>query len=935
MARSGWKRSGQPRLGADLGLAGVLVVMTLCASPAAAWVDLDVPFVRDDPRGIHVLDGSYVLNVGEVHVNITNWGLIGSHFSAVTRYSDSPSAQWPAGSGVEYLWCAGLWVGGVLLGERLVSTGQYTPEFRPRDDLRDTIYEAIRTRLIRPPGNDLAGGKRLPEVGADDDEDGLIDEEILNGYDDDEDGLIDEDFGQIGNQMMVCTMFDNTRLAQELYADHTPLNLQVVMQAFQWENDTVDDFVGFEFYITNIGVTPLTDVYIGFFADPDIGQRGRPGLADDDMWGWFDGWVQALDGSYVPVSIGYMYDDDGDDGVAPGYMGLLFLGHDTDPTGQTAPTSVRLRSAQAFSGQQSFDQGGDPTNDAERYELLSVDEKDSPTQPGKQNDFRFLISAGPFKRIEPDRTLTFQAALVLGDGLSGMLRNAAEAVQTFYGNFFNLDGDPLTGVNGRETLICRQDFTAPPGQDNPIFNFVADYMDTTCITPEFLLGRPRITNSDLFVYFPPDGGPPKDCIYVNLDNCFECGRQNGRACTKENQTDTQAGWNCWDPDVPVSQKAGCTGIDGNESQITWLVGMAPPPPGLRVWPTDTSAHVFWDNRSEVTPDVRTNQIDFESYRVWRADNWDRPFGSSLENGPESTLWSLIAEYDVANHWITSRVIDGVARYDTLPLGPNTGLEDIIYTPICLADERFMGLAEAMQAVVDADSAGLLLTRPALRDRNGTPIPKYMGLLPWEGYPAVLDTFFMVTAREEQEPFIREKLATRFYEYIDREVHNGFIYFYSVTATDHAITPVGGDWRIIGAGQSGDPGSSFTYTVPATMAQTPEERERFGPNIYVYPNPATRAALRDFQQLRPNSEDPTGVRVAFANLPRARNKISIFTEDGDLVQTIEHDGTGGYGQTSWNLVSRNGQEVVSGIYLYAVQSDDKSFDDFIGKFVIIR
>jgi hypothetical protein len=242
----------------------------------------------------------------------------------------------------------------------------------------------------------------------------------------------------------------------------------------------------------------------------------------------------------------------------------------------------------------------------------------------------------------------------------------------------------------------------------------------------------------------------------------------------------------------------------------------------------------------------------------------------------------------------------------------------------------------MQAVVDADSLGRYVGRPALRDRNGLPVPGLEELLPWEGYPAELDTFYMVTYRAPIEPNVREKLATEYYEYIDRDVHNGFIYFYSVTATDHGLTPVGGEgWQISGAGQYGDPGSSFNNTVPGAAAQTPEQRARNGANIYVYPNPATRDAVREFQQLRPNADDPTGVRVMFANLPQARNTIKIFTEDGDLVQTIEHDGTSGYGQVSWNLVSRNGQEVVSGIYLYAVQSDNSAFEDYIGKFVVIR
>jgi len=102
-----------------------------------------------------------------------------------------------------------------------------------------------------------------------------------------------------------------------------------------------------------------------------------------------------------------------------------------------------------------------------------------------------------------------------------------------------------------------------------------------------------------------------------------------------------------------------------------------------------------------------------------------------------------------------------------------------------------------------------------------------------------------------------------------------------------------------------------------------------------PNPATRDALAEFSQLFPNSDDPTGVRVEFRNLPRARNTVRIFTLSGDLVMEIPHDGRDGNGSVSWNLVSRNGQEVVSGIYLYSVESEDENFNRVVGKFVVVR
>jgi hypothetical protein len=944
MASRRWNRRRGSLTAGAVWLAGLAALLAAGAAPALAWKDLTDPLDggRLDPHRLPVVNGSFVMNVGELHINITNFGLIGSQYSNVSSISDAPSAQWPAGSGVEYLWGAGLWVGASMQGEKLVSVGEYAHEIRCRDDIRDTIYEAKGGKLLRPIGNSDASGRRTPEPLPDDDGDGLIDEETLNGYDDDDDVLIDEDFGQIGNQMIVTTMVDNTKLSQEINPDHTPLNVEIVQQSYAWENDDVDSFVGFEFFIKNIGVSPLLNVYIGFFADCDIGPRGRENLANDDLAGYYEGQWRAKDGSWVPLSIGYMYDDDGDEGLAPGYFGILFLGHDTDPTGLTAPKRVKVRSFQAFSGQAQFDQGGDPTNDAERYELLSVDEKDDNVEEEKKNDFRFLVSAGPFQTLDADRTLRFQAAMVVGVGLEGMLTNATEASLTWYGNYLNLDSDPLTGVNGRDLKICQEDFSSSGGGANPIFSFVPDYMDVSCVSPDFLLAQPRINNSDLILDADPNSPTyGKRCIYVNSDNCFECFRQNGQYCTPSNPNPFGR-WNCWDPNItnPV-EKAGCTGISGNETVVHWLVGMAPPPPDLRLMSVDNGVAVFWNNSSEITPDVRTNKIDFESYRIFRADNWTRPFGSSLENGPASSLWQMIAEYDLDNSYIRNRELgNGDIVTDTLRLGANTGLEEIRYNPVCLADtaqgQRFQGLPQEMRTVVDHDVAGLLQEIPALRTRAGLPRDDLQGLITWEGYPAELDTFFWVLSRPGS-PGVVGKEAKKFYQYIDRDVHNGFISFYSVVATDHTLRfsadgiapPV-----ISGAGQAGDPGSAFSHAVPAALAQTAEQREQLGPNIYVFPNPATREALSPME-LQPNADDPTGVQIVFANLPAARNKIKIFTEDGDLVQTLDHDGTAGYGQVSWNLVSRNGQEIVSGLYLYAVQSADSRFKDFIGKFVVVR
>jgi len=208
----------------------ILFSLQAVIHPAALWARSELPAQHNaiDPSGVIIQDGSFVMNVGEVQINITNNGMIGSAPDSPMPYSDMPSCQWPAGSGDEYLFAAGLWVGGVVLGERLVSTGGMASEWKPLPDIENTIYEAMGGFVTRPMGGMHAGGKRFPESGADDDHDGRQDEETLNGYDDDGDGLIDEDFGQVGNQMFVLTNVDNTPLSREEFPDHQPMNLEMV-----------------------------------------------------------------------------------------------------------------------------------------------------------------------------------------------------------------------------------------------------------------------------------------------------------------------------------------------------------------------------------------------------------------------------------------------------------------------------------------------------------------------------------------------------------------------------------------------------------------------------------------------------------------------------------------------------------------------------------
>lgn len=104
---------------------------------------------------------------------------------------------------------------------------------------------------------------------------------------------------------------------------------------------------------------------------------------------------------------------------------------------------------------------------------------------------------------------------------------------------------------------------------------------------------------------------------------------------------------------------------------------------------------------------------------------------------------------------------------------------------------------------------------------------------------------------------------------------------------------------------------------------------------VFPNPY-RVDGGYFQNDYEKDSGDFDKRLRFVNLP-PKCTIRIYTLDGDLVRTLEHDkqeddlnATYHY----WDLVSRNTQAVVSGIYLYTVE--EKGTGEIqIGKFVIIK
>jgi len=108
-------------------------------------------------------------------------------------------------------------------------------------------------------------------------------------------------------------------------------------------------------------------------------------------------------------------------------------------------------------------------------------------------------------------------------------------------------------------------------------------------------------------------------------------------------------------------------------------------------------------------------------------------------------------------------------------------------------------------------------------------------------------------------------------------------------------------------------------------------------VYTYPNPYRLDA--DYRGLgfegrgQIDRPDDRVRAIHFANLPLVCT-IRIYSLDGDLIKEVRHNKHAGDPESShesWDLITRNTQMVVSGLYYWVVESSDRTQ---IGKLAII-
>ncbi len=125
------------------------------------------------------------------------------------------------------------------------------------------------------------------------------------------------------------------------------------------------------------------------------------------------------------------------------------------------------------------------------------------------------------------------------------------------------------------------------------------------------------------------------------------------------------------------------------------------------------------------------------------------------------------------------------------------------------------------------------------------------------------------------------------------------------------------------------GDVFIFTSKGQYIDPNKARQEFENEPYVVPNPYVGSASFEAERFAISGRGER--RIEFRNLPE-KCTIRIYTVRGELVQTIEHDGSM-LGFVAWDLRTKDNLDVAPGLYIFHVDGGD--LGSKIGKFAIIK
>jgi len=341
-----------------------------------------------------------VHNINLVHVTVTNYGVSDPHY--IPGVSGQIVLNYPPGSRNELLALAGPWVGAIVDGDTLVSTGAAYEsfvtgsrgamfEFWPRFNPADTIY-------TRSSFDSQVLGLRPNMVP-------IFDERAL----------LHDDYIPLAEQEYISQYFDyyitqRTPNSPSIMEDHNPLNARIIQRTYGWSFYLYEKIIFYDYFVINDGDKVWEDVHFGHYSDPHIGQdKFRNTIFVDDY-------------TFYEPDIGLLGQGDGDGGPdgtmeEPAFLGWIILETPKPIDDPTVTWSFRRWGTQQFA-----------RDEGERFRWIS-DGTIMPDQPPElAASTAAIIGRGPFGSVAPGDTLKFTVAVVVGDSRQDLRAQAEAAI---------------------------------------------------------------------------------------------------------------------------------------------------------------------------------------------------------------------------------------------------------------------------------------------------------------------------------------------------------------------------------------------------------------------------------------------------------------------------------------------------------------------------
>ncbi len=403
-----------------------------------------------DPR-FHksaVDDDDNFTTVGNIGLTVSNFGTFGDGF-VVQSPVDQPSCEHPRGSGIEHLFVGGLWVGGETQEGIRVSTGAFNIaslsggtgaanfEYTNTADLNDLVIE--RSAL---PENKFFS----PEA------------------------ISHQDF--VADFTDTNTVIPGTSIQ---IPNHRPLGIGVHLESYAWNFPFADDFVILNYTISNVRDEPITNVYVGLWADLVVRNTNN---ISPRVGGPFyqDVGVGFMNNDTAKMLYAFEYGQNNYSG-ADSYVAMVLLGAEAPEAANY--TGQMIHNWWLFSGGNA-DWERAPADEATRYSRMreSISNEALDNQPG---NYMNLISTGPFAVINPGESINVVYAIVCERkfGLDpprldtpaqkrNLLENVSWAQRAYHGEDSNRNGrldfvgsDSSEDVNGNG-ILDRYILPTPP-----------------------------------------------------------------------------------------------------------------------------------------------------------------------------------------------------------------------------------------------------------------------------------------------------------------------------------------------------------------------------------------------------------------------------------------------------------------------------------------